>query len=414
MSNFYKKKKYLIFSLLSLILGVILLTISIYKILYIHEYDIIRIIDFIKIKNNYIYPYSINRTNFVRQIYNRPWAALYTSLLYFFSISLGSFIFLIIQHISKSVWPVILIFIMEGVVNFIPYVSKLIFFIYILNIIGINNLFKKDIICDSIFNIKYYENFVNFFNKKYICNIILKLIKLYIFIYIINLFVNKILMSSKKLDKFNKIKYYNRIYKYSVIFIIIYSIYSIFRGWDWVMIFNFNWISTIFNWYLLGTNLCVGVAMITLLFLVFKSKLTFLSKEHLHDLKKYIFSTSFLWSYLWFVQFLLIWYSNIPEEVIYLTNRFNKYKNLEILILIINFVIPFFTFLSKKKRIMFLCISLLVGHYMNMYNMIMPESVGVFSEIGFEEIGSLIFIGSIFLIKVIKYIERRDYRKKRL
>ncbi|MBU6942208.1 hypothetical protein BSO53_000330, partial [Candidatus Sulcia muelleri] len=131
MSNFYKKKKYFI---LSLIIGVILFTISLYKILYIHEYDIIRIIDFIKIKKNYIYPYSINRTNFVRQIYNRPWAALYTSLLYFFSISLGSFIFLIIQHISKSEWPVILIFIMEGVVNFIPYVSKLIFFIYILNI----------------------------------------------------------------------------------------------------------------------------------------------------------------------------------------------------------------------------------------------------------------------------------------
>jgi hypothetical protein len=41
------------------------------------------------------------------------------------------------------------------------------------------------------------------------------------------------------------------------------------------------------------------------------------NNSHIHDMGKWVFAISFLWSYLYFSQFMLIWYSNIPEEVTY-------------------------------------------------------------------------------------------------
>ena len=39
-----------------------------------------------------------------------------------------------------------------------------------------------------------------------------------------------------------------------------------------------------------------------------------LNDSHIHDLGKFIFAFSIVWTYMWFSQFMLIWYANIPEE----------------------------------------------------------------------------------------------------
>ena len=43
--------------------------------------------------------------------------------------------------------------------------------------------------------------------------------------------------------------------------------------------------------------------------------------EHLHDLGKFMFAFSIFWTYLWYSQFMLIWYANIPEETTYFEPR---------------------------------------------------------------------------------------------
>ncbi|NJN50110.1 MAG: hypothetical protein HC798_02430 [Polaribacter sp.] len=71
-------------------------------------------------------------------------------------------------------------------------------------------------------------------------------------------------------------------------------------------------------------------AMVTVMVLIFylkgKGHLTNVNESHVHDIGKWIFAISFLWSYLWFFQFQLIWYANIPEEGTYFVARFNDYK----------------------------------------------------------------------------------------
>ena len=63
--------------------------------------------------------------------------------------------------------------------------------------------------------------------------------------------------------------------------------------------------------------------MITLLNIYLKSKglMEFVNDSHMHDIGKWVFGVSFLWTYLFFCQFMLYWYSNIPEEITYFKGK---------------------------------------------------------------------------------------------
>ena len=87
-------------------------------------------------------------------------------------------------------------------------------------------------------------------------------------------------------------------------------------SWDWVMSVDPHWFSTLFGWYVFASMIVSGITTIALMTIYLKSKgyLKFVNDSHLHDLAKYMFGFSVFWAYLWFSQFMLIWYANIPEE----------------------------------------------------------------------------------------------------
>ncbi|XMD35249.1 MAG: hypothetical protein ACE19R_00400 [Candidatus Karelsulcia muelleri] len=383
MNKLKKRKLILIF-----IIGLLLMLITIYKKSYIHEYEIIQLIDglSLKLKKNNIYDYNNFKYNFIKKICNKPWLALYTSNIYFVNISLGGLLFLIIQYISKSKWSLGLIKIMESIIYLFPFGGMNILILIILNYLGINNIFYLKIL-----------------NKKNIISFMKKLIISFIYINGINFFIKRICENEKDLKKKRK---------YSVLFVIFFSLIFPFIGWNWIMFFHLDWISTIFNWYLIGTNLVLGISLISLLSICLNKKKVFLNfkKKHLHNLSNYLFSASFLWCYFLFSQFLLIWYSKLPEETLYYSNKILNLKNLEILLIIINFIIPFLCLINNKlkqnkKIIRFLCLNILIGNYLNIYNLITSENM---SGLGMEEISSFIFIGSLFLIKLKNFLIKKE------
>ena len=71
-----------------------------------------------------------------------------------------------------------------------------------------------------------------------------------------------------------------------------------------------------------------GFTMIAMLSIYLKRKgfLEHVNENHIHDLGKWILLLVFLWTYMWFSQFMLIWYSNIPEEVTYYMARWDDYN----------------------------------------------------------------------------------------
>ncbi len=198
----------------------------------------------------------------------------------------------------------------------------------------------------------------------------------------------------------------------AALFLVLFAVTSSMAAWDWVMSVDVHWFSTLFGWYVFSSWWVSGIAATTLIAIFLKQAgyLRMLTSNHLHDLGKLMFGFSIFWTYLWFSQFMLIWYANLPEEAVYFNQRLGgfdgRYTWLFYGNLVINFAFPFLALMTRDaKRQMIImkivCIAIIVGHWADFYLMFMPSTLK--GENGFLiEIGvALIFLGS-FLILVTR------------
>ncbi|WP_317168043.1 hypothetical protein [Blattabacterium cuenoti] len=340
---------------------------------------------------------------------NEPWSGLYISIFYFTSISLGALFFLGIQNISNSGWSIIIHPIMEDIASFIPYGSIMIFIILSLNTLDYIHLFHwmSPDLFDPI-SLKYDKIIAS---KKLFLNTPFFLIRSLIYVLGCSFFYFKIRKKSHILDQTHSLNDYKKLYFISLIFIIFFSIVSILIAWDWIMSLNPHWFSTLFGWYILSSYIVTGIGTITIISIYLNKKGYFplFNKNHLHDLSKYLFSSSLLWSYLWFSQFLLYWYGNIPEEIYYFLKREEIYQSIHFWILIPNLVIPLFGLISSKNKtnpkiVFSIAFTLLIGHYIETYSLIAPD---VEIQFGMSEIGSLLLIGGIFYYILFSNLNKR-------
>ncbi|HNW53885.1 MAG TPA: hypothetical protein PKN21_06420, partial [Bacteroidales bacterium] len=127
-----------------------------------------------------------------------------------------------------------------------------------------------------------------------------------------------------------------------------------------------------------------------------------LSEYHLLDFSRYMFGLSIIWGYLYFAQFALIWFGNIPEETIYYAKRWdNGWKIFFYLNFAINWFIPFIVLLPQKfdkniNIVYSICILLLIGLYADIYEQVMPDFLKS-PSIGIIEIGVFAGLAGLFL-----------------
>jgi hypothetical protein len=150
--------------------------------------------------------------------------------------------------------------------------------------------------------------------------------------------------------------------------------------WLWLMSINAHWFSTMYSWYTFASTFVSGVALITIFVIYFKNQgyLEYVNEEHLHDLGKFMFAFSIFWCYLWFDQFMLIWYANISEETVYFQPRFNgPYAGIFYLNFIINFVCPLLILMKRGSKrnwgtVTFMSVLLIFGHWLDFFQMVFP------------------------------------------
>ncbi len=150
--------------------------------------------------------------------------------------------------------------------------------------------------------------------------------------------------------------------------------------WLWLMSIDAHWFSTMYSWYTFASTFVAGIALITIFVIYAKNQgyLEYTNQEHLHDLGKFQFAFSIFWTYLWFAQFMLIWYANISEETIYFKHRFDNggaYQGIFYLNLIINFVCPLLIFMTRSSKrnyatVTFMSVLLIFGHWLDFYQMV--------------------------------------------
>ena len=148
--------------------------------------------------------------------------------------------------------------------------------------------------------------------------------------------------------------------------------------WLWLMSIDAHWYSTMYSWYNFASTFVSGIALITIFVVFLKNYgyLEYTNREHIHDLGKFQFAFSIFWTYLWFAQFMLIWYANIPEETTYFEPRVEgAYNAIFWLNLIINFLAPLLILMRRSPKrnygtITMMSVLILFGHWLDYYQMV--------------------------------------------
>ena len=203
------------------------------------------------------------------------------------------------------------------------------------------------------------------------------------------------------------------------------SLYTVFFGlsvastapWLWLMSIDAHWYSTMYSWYTFASTFVSGMSLVALfvIFLKNKGQLEYVTEEHLHDVGKFMFAFSVFWTYLWFSQYMLIWYSNQPEETKYFIERIGTaeksgpYHGLFFLNLVLNFLCPLLILMRRGVKrnwtsVSIMAVLIIFGHWIDFYQMVMPGTMKDHAEMMPFEFGiAALFIGLI-LWGVGKYL----------
>ena len=340
------------------------------------------------------------------QLSNKPWAALYVAAFFFFMIALGTLAFYAIQRAAQAGWSPVLYRVMEGITAYLLPGGLIVIAILILSSMHFNHLFiwmDPEVVAHD----KLIAGKTGFLNTPFF------LIRAFIFLTGWTLYRYFSRKFSLAQDDSKDISNHKKNFRISAGFLVFYIVTESMMSWDWIMSIDPHWFSTLFGWYVFASMFVSGITTIALITIYLKSKgyLEFVNDSHIHDLGKFMFAISIFWTYLWFSQFMLIWYSNIPEEVTYFITRIEDYNLPFFGMVAMNFIFPLLILMnSDYKRgnyfIIMAGIVILLGHYMDVFNMIMPSAVGDQWFIGAAEIGGFLFFLGLFIFIVFTEITK--------
>jgi len=210
---------------------------------------------------------------------------------------------------------------------------------------------------------------------------------------------------SRRQDSDGELGHTRRSTALAALFLVFFGVTFWLASVDWIMSLEPEWYSTIFGFYNFAGAFLSGLATLALL-LVWLQRYgplkSVIREQHLHDVGKLLFAFSTFWAYLWFSQYMLIWYANLPDETVYYVRRLHGFwQPLFVLNLFLNWVVPFFVLLPRMNKqragiLVRVSIVLLAGRWLDLYLMIMPPFSGGKPHIGIWEIGLVAGLVGVF------------------
>ncbi len=184
----------------------------------------------------------------------------------------------------------------------------------------------------------------------------------------------------------------------AAIFLVVYAVTFSLASFDWLSLLEPMWFSTIWGVYHFAGMLQASLAVIIVLAIFLRNRgplRGFFTDEHLHDLGKMLLGFSCFWMYIWFSQYMLIWYTNMPEETsYYITRTQGPWGPLMVVNLVLNWIAPFFILLPKPSKrsesvMMKVAWVVLVGRWVDLYLMVFPSTIGKTPVFGIWELAGV-------------------------
>tara|TARA_R110002073_G_scaffold40547_5_gene115239 strand:- start:388889 stop:390391 length:1503 start_codon:yes stop_codon:yes gene_type:complete len=351
------------------------------------------------------------------QAKNRPWAAVYIALIFFLLLTVCAFVFYCIQRAATAGWSPVLYRVMEGVSAYILPGSILIILFLIASAMHSNHMFAW--MFTSIDPTAENYDFA-METKDWWLNVPGFLTRAVIYVLIWIGFRHFIVKNSRAQDTATDLKPYKRNFTLSVVFLVVFLVSELFMAFDWLMSIDHHWFSQLYSFYVFASMFVSGITVITFVTIYLRSRgfLPMVNDSHIHDLAKYMFAFSIFWTYLFFAQFMLQWYANIPEETAYFYPRLiGTYQPLFIWMIVMNFAFPILVLMnSDYKRVPWFVILagliVLAGHYLDVFIMVYPGTVGNNWHFGIPEIGSVLFFAGLFMYVVFNALTKAPLHAK--
>jgi hypothetical protein len=345
------------------------------------------------------------------QIANRPWSALYVAAIFFLGLGLGQLFFLGIQYVAQAGWSAGLLRVMEA--QAFAIVIPLIF-ILVISFLGFGHIHHMFHWMVEGIDVVGHPNYDPIIAEKtgFLSPLFFSIRAI---IYMVGwIWAAKMLRKNSLLsDTGDGVAMWKKNRGVAAAFTVFYAVTSSTSAWDFIMSIDTHWFSTLFGWYTFAGMFVSSFAALILITLYLKGKghMEWVNENHLHDLGKFMFAFSVFWTYLWFSQFMLIWYADIPEEVTYYMQRFDQYKVPFFVMLVLNFLLPVLAVLSRPAKrvpgtVIMAAFFVLVGHYMDHYVMIMPGTVGDHYGFGLLELGAILFFAGMFIYVVLSSLAK--------
>jgi hypothetical protein len=333
--------------------------------------------------------------------HTRIWANLLVNGWFFMGIALLATFFMALQYVAEVAWSVAVKRVYEAVSSYLPVGAVIMFLILLAGQFHVHHLYHwmdPEVINPE--SPKYDEVIANkhgYFTPWFFW------LRTIAYLVIWNLFQRGFIKRSLEEDLQGGTAIHFKNMAKGAMFLVFFAVTSSTAAWDWMMSIDVHWFSTMYGWYSFA-GMWISAMITIILFVLFlkrKGYLPQVNDSHIHDLGKWVFAVSFLWSYLWFCQFMLIWYTNIPEEIIYFQERLHDfgYMGLMWTVFVLNFVFPMILLMSRdaKRNYFFLTIVgciIFVGHWLDVFMMVMPGTVNGAWHLGWVEIGiALGFLG---------------------
>jgi hypothetical protein len=362
--------------------------------------------------------------------HQRSWASLLVNGFFFMGISLGALFFFALQNATETGWTVLVKRIFEGIMSYVPVGAVVMVVVLAAGSAHLHHLYHwmdhtlyhpymvgegatAEYVDEAVQGAVANPNFDHliagkaaFLNQPFFW--FRTLLYLSVFILFARWFRNQSLQMDKESGD-TLVKRHLLTYRRSALFLVFFAVFSSTLAWDWIMSIDTHWFSTLFGWYAFSGMWVSAMitAVIIALYLKRKGLLPQVNNSHIHDMGKWVFAISFLWSYLYFSQFMLIWYANIPEEVTYFQQRIDHHPMLLWGTFFINFAIPMVMLMSRdaKRNPRFLIgvgTVIFIGHWLDVNMMVMPGALGHdFHGIGLLEVGMFLAFLGLFMHTVL-------------